>query len=106
MTNHEVEFTPIFEDMFGKLDKGIRIKAKKELEKLPERNFKREALSGDLAGFYSHHFYKNNYRIIYKKDDKKFIIYAIWIEKRKMGSNDTYKMFKKWLKDNKEYLDY
>ena len=92
--------------MFSGLDKGIRIIAQKELEKLPERNFKKEALRGDLAGFCCHHFYRNQYRIIYKKNDDKLIIFLIWIEKRKDGSKDTYKVFKKWLKNNPDYLNY
>lgn len=97
MNSYDVEITLKFEEMFDELDKSMRIITKKELENLPKRNFKREALKGDLAGFYSHHFYKNQYRIIYKIDNKKLIIYAVWVEKK---HDQKYGDFKKWLKRN------
>jgi mRNA-degrading endonuclease RelE of RelBE toxin-antitoxin system len=92
---YEVEVSPEFKETLERLDRGVQIRVKKELERLPYRNHKQDALCGDLAGFYSHHFWNNHYRIIYVVEDHILKILAIWVGKR---NDNFYKDLKKYLK--------
>lgn len=95
MAIYKVEVSPLFQEKLERLDNSIQIKAKKELENLPYRNHKNEALKGDLVGFYSHHFWNNKYRIIYRIEKNILKILALWVGKK---DNDFYTDVKKYLK--------
>jgi len=95
MVIYTVEVSPEFKEQLYKLPNVIQERVKKILNDLPNRNFKRDSLSGDLKGFYSHHFERNKYRIIYRVEDKILKILAIWVGKR---DDNFYKDLKKYLK--------
>lgn len=95
MSKYYVEASPEFKEQLGKLDNGVQIRVKKELENLPNRNHKHDALRGDLAGFYSHHFWNNQYRIIYVIENQVLKILAIWVGKK---NDEFYEDVKKYLK--------
>ena len=82
MVEYDVEISPLFKEELENLDNGIRKMAKKALLSLPNRNHKNHSLKHELVGFYSHHFYKNKYRIIYTIEDHILKILAISIGKR------------------------
>lgn len=87
--------SPEFQEQLEKLDRGIQNEAQKSIERLPNRNHKKDALKGNLAGFYSHHFFNNKYRIIYRINDHQLQILAISIGKR---DDNFYKSLGKYLK--------
>jgi addiction module RelE/StbE family toxin len=95
MVEYKVEASPEFKERLLKLDNGVQVRAKKELEKLPYKNHKKDALVGDLVGFYAHHFWNNHYRIIYVIEDHILKILAIWVGKR---NDNFYNDLRKYLK--------
>jgi len=92
---YPVEVSPLFQEKLKQLDKGVQDRAKKELEHLPYRNHKNEALKYELVGFYSHHFWNNHYRIIYIIEDNILKILALWIGKK---DDNFYNEVKAYLK--------
>ncbi len=99
MVNYDVEVSPEFQVHLRKLQKNLQERIKKILGQLPSRNWKKDALTGDLQGFYSHHFEKNRYRIIYRVEDHIFKILAIYVGKR---NDNFYKTLKEYLKRTKQ----
>ncbi len=95
MVDYEVKASPEFKEQLHTLEKHLQERVKKILIKLPTRNWRKDALKGDLKGFYSYHFEKNKYRIIYRVEDHIFKILAIHVGKR---TDDFYKELKKYLK--------
>lgn len=95
MITYTVEVSPEFKECLYKLPNVIQERVKKILNDLPYRNFKKDALKGDLKGFYSHHFERNRYRIIYRIENNIFKILVIWVGKR---DDNFYKDLKKYLK--------
>lgn len=99
MVNYDVEVSPEFLEHLKKLQRNLQERVKKILRQLPSRNWKKDALKGDLNGFYSHHFEKNRYRIIYRVEEHIFKILAIYVGKR---DDDFYKTLKEYLKRTKQ----
>ncbi len=99
MTNYEVEASPEFKEQLSTLQKNLQERVKKILKKLPNRNWKKDALKGDLKGFYSYHFERNKYRIIYRVENHLFKILAIHVGRR---NDDFYKTLKKYLRRTKQ----
>lgn len=93
MVEYEVEVSPLFQEKLKKLDNGVKIRAKKELLNLPNRNHKKEALKYELVGFYSHHFWNNKYRIIYAIEGNILKILALWIGKKNDNFYDEVKVY-------------
>ena len=91
---YQVIVSPEFKKEFYNLDNYIQERVKKILKKL-ETNLCGKALQGDLRGFYSVHFEKNHYRLIYAKEDNILKVMAIHVGKR---TDDFYKKFKEELK--------
>ena len=91
---YQVIISPEFKKEFYKLEKYLQERIKKILKKL-ETRLSGEALQGDLRGFYSVHFERNHYRLIYVKEDNILKIMAIHVGKR---TNRFYKEFKEELK--------
>ena len=97
---YEVIISLEFKKSFKKLEKKIQDRVRKILEKL-QTNLIGEALKGDLQNFYSVHFERNKYRLIYFKQDHRIEILAVHVGKR---TNRFYDDFKKELKrSSKEY---
>jgi len=100
MEKQIVKYTVItskkFEKNFKKLPPDIQRLAKKELEKLETNPKRGEPLKYDLIGFYSLHFHRNKYRIIYTIKDNTVEILALSIGKR---DDNFYKNLKKELFD-------
>ncbi|OGJ20888.1 hypothetical protein A3K73_09300 [Candidatus Pacearchaeota archaeon RBG_13_36_9] len=99
MITYKVETSPEFQKQFYKLDRVLQERVRKILDSLPFRNWKQDALAGDLKGFYSHHFEDNHYRIIYTVQDYILKILAIWVGKRK---ENFYKDLRNYLKRTKQ----
>lgn len=99
MVRYKVEASPEFKEQLYSLQKNLQERVKKILKKLPDRNWRKDALKGDLKGFYSYHFEKNKYRIIYRVEDYIFKILAIHIGKK---TDNFYKTLKKYLKRTKQ----
>jgi len=94
MAQYEVIVSPKFKKEFEKLPKDIQKIAKKKLETL-QNMLIGVPLKYDLVGFYSIHFFRNKYRIIYTKEDDILKILAVHVGKR---TGDFYKKFSEELK--------
>lgn len=94
MKRYEVIVSPKFKKEFYKLPKEIQRMARKQLDKL-EYNLVGDPLKYELVGFYSIHFFRNKYRVIYSKEDDILKVLAVHIGKR---TGDFYKKFKEELK--------
>ena len=68
MIEYKVIISPYFKREFYKLPKEIQEIARKDLYKLQYKLIG-EPLKYELKGFYSIHFFRNKYRIIYSKED-------------------------------------
>ena len=79
--------------------KHLQERVRKILEQLKSQ-LKGESLVGDLKGFYSVHFERNHYRLIYAKEDTILKILAVHVGKR---TNDFYKNFKEELKRRRKF---
>jgi len=71
-----------FKKGFYKLPKKVQEIAKKKLKQLETRLIG-DPLKHDLTGFYSIHFFKNQYRIIYFKKGNILEVLVVQIGKRK-----------------------
>lgn len=94
MSKYDVIVAPEFKKEFNRFPKHIQERIRKILEKMKIRP-SGKALKGDLVGFYSIHFERNKYRLIYTKEDNILKILAVHVGKR---TNDFYKKFKSELK--------
>ena len=90
---HEIILSPKFEKEFYKLPKYIQHRVRNILDKLVYRLIG-DPLKGDLKGFYSVHFEKNKYRLIYYKEDNILQVLVVYIGKR---TNRFYDDFRKIL---------
>jgi addiction module RelE/StbE family toxin len=91
---YEVVLTSAFKKAFRGLEKRLQKRVRKILEILKTRLIG-EALKGDLKGFYSVHFERNKYRLIYQKEDDCIEVLAVHVGKR---TDKFYNEFKKGLK--------
>ncbi len=66
---YEVIVSVEFQKEFKKIHKDIQEIARKKLKELETNPQKGCPLKYDLAGFYSLHFHRNKYRIIYTIED-------------------------------------
>lgn len=97
MSEFEVIVSPEFQKEFYKLEKHLQERVRKILKKLEDYHCG-EKLVGDLKGFYSVHFERNHYRLIYAKEDGMIKILAVHVGKR---TNNFYEDFKAELKRRK-----
>ena len=88
---YKVIISKTFKKKFDKLPQNVKDRAKKLIEQL-QFKLLGEALMGDLKGFYSIHFEKNKYRIIYTKNKDSIEIILVHIGKR---NNSFYDNFRK-----------
>lgn len=95
MIKYTVIVSPKFKREFRKLPKEIKEEAKKKLKMLETRPYCGTRLKHKLSDFYSIHFHKNKYRIIYIIEDKIVKILVLAIGKR---TKDFYKKFERELK--------
>ncbi len=93
---YEVIISSEFSKQFYHLPKKIQDRARKILSEL-EKRLKGYKLKGDLLGFYSVHFERNKYRLIYYKEENTIKILAVQVGLRK---KNFYKDFKKYLKQH------
>ena len=70
MIKYEVIISPKFLKEFGRLPREIREEAKKKLKMLETRPYCGTRLRHKLSDFWSIHFHKNKYRIIYTIEEK------------------------------------
>ncbi len=79
---YKIEFIPEALKDFDKLDKSLKIQAKKKIDKLSENPYIGEPLSNkagrDLTGFYKLYFYKKKHRIVYRIIEDKIEVVQIW----------------------------
>ncbi len=94
MTTYEVIVSPDFKKEFYKPPSPIQKRVRKILEKLKTRPTG-SPLKWSLKGFYSVHFNKNHYRLIYVKEEKIIKIMALHVGKR---TNTFYKEFEDEIK--------
>ena len=94
METYEVVVSPEFKKEFHRLPSPIQERVRKILKKLEIRPTG-SPLKWNLKGFYSVHFNKNHYRLIYVKEDKIIKIMALHIGKR---TNTFYKKFEEEIK--------
>jgi len=88
---HKVVLSDSFTKSFYKLEKTIQERVRKILEKL-EVVLIGEPLKGDLKGFYSVHFEKNKYRLIYYKEQNNIEVLVLHVGRR---TDRFYEDFKK-----------
>ena len=88
---YKVILSQNFTKEFYKLEKNIQERVRKIL-KILEVRLLGEPLKGDLKGFYSVHFERNKYRLIYHKEDEKIEVLVLYVGKR---TNKFYENFKK-----------
>lgn len=98
MIKYKVVVSLEFKKEFYKLPNNLQERVKKILKKLETRLFG-DTLQGDLRGFYSVHFERNKYRLIYVKEDNILKLLAVHVGKR---TNRFYKEFKEELKRRKK----
>lgn len=94
MITYEVIVSPEFKKEFYKLPSSIQERVRKILKKLGTRPTG-SPLKWNLKGFYSVHFNKNHYRLIYVKEDRIIKIMALHVGKR---TNTFYKEFEDEIK--------
>ena len=96
MVKYEVIVSPKFKKEFYKLSKEIQKQARKKLKMLETRPYCGTRLKHKLSDFYSIHFHKNQYRIIYTIEKKIVKVLALAIGKR---TKDFYKKVEIELKE-------
>jgi len=79
--SYKIIISKNFEKRFNKLSDYLKERVKKILIDL-ENNLLGSSLKGDLSGFYSIHFERNKYRIIYFLNDVHIEIVAVHVGKR------------------------
>ncbi len=102
MTEYEIQLTPLALEMLGDVkDEREKVKLGDRIDKLktePEKQGK--ALVDNLTGFRSVRAVGQRYRIIYKIDAEKVIVFVIGVGRRKEGDKrDIYTMLEKLLGD-------
>jgi len=100
MKAYEVLVSPEFKKEFYKLPNTIQMRVRKILKKLETRP-SGSPLKWNLKGFYSVHFNRNHYRLIYVKEDKVIKIMALHVGKR---TNTFYKEFEAEIKRRSKRL--
>ena len=99
MGKYQVIISPRFQKEFSKLTREIQGEAKKKLTMLETRPYCGTRLKHKLSDFWSIHFHKNKYRIIYTIEEKKVKVLALAIGKR---TDDFYKKVEKEVKELKK----
>ena len=91
---YEVIVSKEFNKSFKKLQKKLQERVRKILKKL-EKHLIGIPLKGDLQGFYSVHFERNKYRLIYFKEKDIIQVLVVHVGKR---TTNFYEEFKKELR--------
>ena len=95
---YEIIKSPEFEAEFNNLSPSLQRETNKQIEKL-RRGIEGIRLKAELSEFYSVHFHKNQYRIIYTKEQQQLQLIMIYVGKRNQNKkDDVYKIVKKMLK--------
>jgi mRNA-degrading endonuclease RelE of RelBE toxin-antitoxin system len=90
-----------FERELKKLSKDMQEMAKKRLKELEINPWKGIPLKYGLAGFFSLHFHRNKYRVIYSIEERVVKVLVLAIGKR---TDDFYKKFEKGLDRRRKKL--
>ncbi len=82
MDEYTLEFTRIFVQQFGKLDRSIQKQVYSKILKLKSNPFRHKPLKGPFKGCYRLHV--GNYRVIYlpKRDQKKVFLIDVDLRSR------------------------
>jgi mRNA interferase RelE/StbE len=98
---YEVLVSLEFERELKKLSRDMQEIAKKKLKELETNPRKGDPLKYDLMGFYSLHFHRNKYRIIYTIEENIVKVLALAIGKR---TDDFYKHLEEELKRRRKNI--